>query len=376
MTRVAVLTPAGTGAIATLAVVGPGAWDGVRAGFRPAKGTLPDSPVLHRYWLGKLGDDVGDEVIVSVKHLEPEPWVEVHCHGGRRVVRWAVEQVVRAGCVEVKWQELGKPTPVRGWAFDDRALEPLTRAATVRTASILLDQYHGAFASAIQAALSALDAGDTTAARSLLDRLARHAAVGRHLVAPWKVAIVGPPNAGKSSLVNAIAGFQRAVVSEVPGTTRDVVRTALAIDGWPVELIDTAGLRDAAEELEAAGIDRARRVAAAADLAVWVGDATDTAVIEPGVAPPPYGVITVANKIDVATRVAGTIELWPVSARTGSGVAELTALIAARLVPDGPPPGAAVPFTPALADLTEQATSAVAVGNAGLARATLLRCLH
>src|SRR5207237_636472 len=132
------------------------------------------------------------------------------------------------GCLEVTRQELRKPTRRGGWAFDDRALEPLSKAPTVRTASIQLDQYRGAFARAVEAAL---------ADPALIPELARFAPVGRHLVAPWAVAVVGPPNVGKSSLVNALAGYQRAVVSDVPGTTRDVVRTLVALDGWPVELI-------------------------------------------------------------------------------------------------------------------------------------------
>jgi tRNA modification GTPase len=67
--------------------------------------------------------------------------------------------------------------------------------------------------------------------------------LGRHLTRPWRVVVAGAPNVGKSSLINALAGFTRTVVTAVPGTTRDVVATAAAIDGWPVELIDTAGLR-------------------------------------------------------------------------------------------------------------------------------------
>ena len=81
--------------------------------------------------------------------------------------------------------------------------------------------------------------------------------------------VAGAPNVGKSSLVNALAGFQRSVVSEIAGTTRDVVSVQLAFDGWPVELTDTAGLREA-EGLEAEGVARANRALAEADLVLWV----------------------------------------------------------------------------------------------------------
>lgn len=373
MTRVAVLTPAGTGAIATLAVVGPAAWDAVRAGFRPANGKpLPDEPTPHRFWLGKLGEGVADEVVVAVKQLEPEPWVEVHCHGGRRVVRWAIEQFTRAGCIEVKWQELAsKPTPVQGWAFDERALEPLTRAPTVRTASILLDQYHGAFARSVTYAVAALDRGDPAPAAAL----AQFALVGEHLVSPWRVVIAGAPNVGKSSLVNALAGYQRSVVAPVPGTTRDVVTVALAFDGWPVELADTAGLRDAADGLESEGIARAFGLLKRADLVVWVLDATAQAPVWPGDLGDAQ--LTVVNKTDLPPSwdldaEPGTLR---VSAVTGAGIPELASAIAASLVPTAPPPGAAVPFTPALAAQTEQAARFLATGNVGAAREALLRCL-
>src|SRR5205823_6640829 len=81
-------------------------------------------------------------------------------------------------------------------------------------------------------------------------------------------------NVGKSSLINALAGYQRSIVAPTPGTTRDVVRVPVALDGWPVELLDTAGLRGDAPALEAAGIEQAREQAASADLCVWVLDAT------------------------------------------------------------------------------------------------------
>lgn len=147
-------------------------------------------------------------------------------------------------------------------------LEPLTQAPTLRTAGILLDQYRGAFARDVATVISTNDL-------VRLHRLHALGPVGRHLVEPWRVVIAGPPNVGKSSLVNALAGYQRSVVAPVAGTTRDVVTTVIALDGWPVELADTAGLREASESLEVAGVDRAKDRLASADLIVWVMDATD-----------------------------------------------------------------------------------------------------
>src|SRR5438132_9586839 len=86
------------------------------------------------------------------------------------------------------------------------------------------------------------------------------------------------PNDGKSSLVNVLAGFTRSVVSPIPGTTRDVVTTRIALDGWPVELVDTAGLHDSDDALEREGMARARAVLEQADLRLWVLDASVTPI--------------------------------------------------------------------------------------------------
>ncbi len=98
-----------------------------------------------------------------------------------------------------------EPDPLRA-----AAAVALAEAPTVRTAAILLDQYHGALAAALDAVAAALDRGDIGEASAGLDALVRYAPLGRRLTAPWRVAVAGPPNVGKSSLVNALAGYQRA----------------------------------------------------------------------------------------------------------------------------------------------------------------------
>lgn len=328
MTAVSILTPPGSGAIATVAVRGPRAWELVKRHFRPAKDSLPDKPELRRVWFGNFGDGAGDEVILAVKAADE---FEIHCHGGIRVVRWIVEQFTDAGCAETN------PFAFDRGGADPRALEPLAQATTARTASILLDQYNGAFL------------------RADPSILARFASLGRHLVTPWKVVIAGPPNVGKSSLVNALAGYQRSVVAPIPGTTRDVVRVQLAFEGWPVELSDTAGMRTSAEELEAAGIARARSEYAKADLRIWV---VDLAADEPEwSALDPAPEIVVGNKVDAARSPIPCARLLPVSATRGDGLPELIAAIVRKLVPEAPPPGSAVPFAPALCDAVESAAT-------------------
>ena len=180
---------------------------------------------------------------------------------------------------------------------------------------------------------------------------ARFAGLGRHLVTPWKVVIAGPPNVGKSSLINALAGFQRSVVAPIPGTTRDVVRVQVSFDGWPVELCDTAGMRTGADELETEGIDRARVEYYRADLRIWVLDLAADLQQWPDLDPAPE--IVVGNKVDAAGSVTVRSGLISVSATRGDGLAELIAAIVHKLVPIAPPPGAGIPFTPALCDAIE-----------------------
>ncbi len=325
MTRYAVLTPPGTGAIAVLAVSGPDAWPLVVRRFRPASKPLPQSPTLHTVRLGTLGDGAGDEVVVAVTQVSPQVTVEVHCHGGPQVVRMLCGLLDAEGCRRAEWWELS-----RGDGFDAAVLPLLAAAPTVRNASILLDQYHGAFRDAVRS--PGVD----------LERLRQLAPVGAHLVVPWNVVVVGVPNAGKSSLVNAIAGYQRSVVTPVAGTTRDAVRVEIAIDGVAVRLTDTAGLRDTVDPLEAEGVRRATGLMATADLAVYVVDGTDPAPIPQGVT------LVVWNKADLVAAPPGILG---VSATTGQGVRELLSLIVATLEPVQPQPGEAVPYGPYCAAL-------------------------
>jgi tRNA modification GTPase len=367
------LTPAGTGAIATLALRGPRAWEVVRELFRPhATGAgLPAEAEPGRVWLGRLGEDpkaAADEVVMVVKRGAPAPWVEVHCHGGREVIRMLLEMFAARGIEVCSWQQLESRTATD--LLQAGALAALAEARTTRTAAVLLDQYHGAFGRQVGAVRAALGREDHAEAGRILEELTRYAAVGRHLTAPWRVVIAGAPNVGKSSLVNALAGYQRSVVAATPGTTRDVVTTLIAVDGWPVELTDTAGLRPLADNLEQQGIDLARRAAEQADLCLWVLDAA-TAPVWPDAAA--GAVRLVVNKVDLPAawdwgQAAGAVH---VSALTGAGLAELCQAVAGWLVPESPPPDAAVPFTPALCDRVEEARRHGAAGRHQDARRAL-----
>lgn len=169
----------------------------------------------------------------------------------------------------------------------------------------------------------------------LRDRLAallRQADGGRLLNHGVYIAIIGPPNAGKSSLLNALSRRDSAIVTEIPGTTRDVLRETISIAGLSVTLADTAGLRETRDQIEAEGVRRARREMSGADLVFWV---VDSSLPEP--APPPglpeeVPLIRIHNKIDLAGVPARSEQrsVW-LSAASGEGLALLEALVIREL---------------------------------------------
>jgi tRNA modification GTPase len=287
------------------------------------------------------------------------PSLEVHGHGGREVVRFLLDPFREQGLQICSWEDFLRKTSED--ALSAEAAIALSQAATVRTAGILLAQQQGALGRAFDEILAALDRGDSTTAGEGLAQLARYAAVGQRLTRPWRVAVAGAPNVGKSSLVNALAGYQRSIVAATPGTTRDVVTTRIALEGWLIELADTAGLRKQTESLEEQGILRAKTTAASADLVLWVLDASAPAVwpdedIE--------RILYVINKIDLPAAWEGREQAIRVSAKTGAGFAELCTALVARLIHDSPQPGAAVPFTPRLCAGIAEAQRILSTGNA------------
>jgi tRNA modification GTPase len=129
------------------------------------------------------------------------------------------------------------------------------------------------------------------------------------------VVVAGPPNIGKSSLINAIVGEERAIVTDVPGTTRDHIEVPLALGGVPVRLTDTAGLRETRDEVEAIGVARARRLVEGADVLLWLG--------EPSQAPAHPRMVKVHAKADLPGSEKFSESAIAVSARTGEGLGTL-----------------------------------------------------
>ena len=260
------LTSRGRGAVATLRIDGCGALDVVARHFVGHGGrSLADVP-SGQIVVGQFGLD-GEEVVVN---RQSDFAVDLHCHGGLAAVARIEEIFVRGGCRQISWKEWVKSVEADPIAAAARLA--LAEAHTTAAAAILLDQYRGALRRAMEQIESSLQAGAKEAARQQIEALLVHSATGLHLIRPWQVVVAGAPNVGKSSLINAIAGYQRAIVHGTPGTTRDIVGVQTAMDGWPVEISDTAGLRETTEKIEQAGIDLARQTILAADLIVLVFD--------------------------------------------------------------------------------------------------------
>jgi tRNA modification GTPase len=356
---VACLTPPGTGAIATIGVFGPDAWQMVVPLLRPPLDPAKLGPQSYR--LARFGDgELIDTVVITLDWHGTTSRVELHCHGGVAVVRWILELLQQRGAVPILWQDWVRHTsesPIRA-----AAAIALAHAVTARTAGILLHQYHGALDAAFQDVERSLAGGELERATLLLTELVRFVPLGRHLTAPWRVVLAGAPNVGKSTLVNALLGYQRALTSPIAGTTRDALRSATAFDGWPVELVDTAGLVTDAAELEAAGIEMTVAALGAADLVLWVLDASQPAAAASSDNACP--ILRVYNKIDLLQ--AGeqpapddTPCTASVSALTGEGLPALIEKLTRMLVPNPPSSGAAVPFAPQHFETLEAALALV-----------------
>ena len=360
--RASLLTPSGRSAVAVIGVAGENAVAGVDQHFRAANSLpLGDQP-LRRIVYGRWGAGEGEDLIVC--RLGPDQ-LEIHCHGGYQSAPQILDDLCSHGCVEEDWSTwLSREATC---PFAAQAQIALAKTLTLRGATILLDQYHGALRQAWAEVVALLQDKRLSEAQQQLQHLLQRSELGLHLTKPWRVVVAGRPNVGKSSLVNALAGFERAIVYDQPGTTRDVVSIATAVAGWPLELSDTAGLHRTSEEIEAAGIALATAQLLAADLVLWILDATEIGQQAPfslaseqaegvGIKLQDAQTLVVVNKIDLAAALSGS--MIRTSAISGEGVESLLEEIAARLVPHSPRPGAAVPFTTEQVDALQTVLSA------------------
>jgi tRNA modification GTPase len=330
----AVLTPLAPGAIAVVGIAGddlPSLLVDLlrhRGADRPIDWTF-DRPIHCRIM---EGGEMLDEAVFLSRSPDSGRRIELCTHGGVRIVERLLGLLGRLGVGVVSADEFERATTSVD-AIIASVDRTLISAASRRLACWLLAQ------------------------RSLLPEfLRRWAAIGeaeraaflarsevaRRLVAGLHVAIVGPPNAGKSTLANRLIGRDRVIVSPEAGTTRDWVSETALVDGWPVRLTDTAGLRETQCEIETEAIARGRREAAGSDLVLLTIDATVPAVeqqrtseqlsAELGIGPAPIIVVqTKCDLPDAQPRFEENADSVHVSAADGTGIASLERAIVRRL---------------------------------------------
>jgi len=363
-------TPAGRGGVAVLRISGPGAGPALQAltgrplpaprlatlaELRdPADGTMLDRGLV--LWFPGPASYTGEDV------------VELHLHGGRAVTRGVVEALARLdGLRPAEPGEFTKRAFLAGKLDLTEAeavadlVDAETRAQRLQALRQLggeLGRLYEGWRSSLMRALAmteaALDFPDeglppdlaAEAERIVADvsaAIAAHlhdAGRGERLREGVHIAILGPVNAGKSSLLNALARRDAAIVSDRPGTTRDVVEVALDLRGFPVVLADTAGLRETEDEVEAEGIRRSHRRAAEADLRLVIREAGEPVPVDPALGPGP-DTIRVVNKIDRLPDAPSAADEIAISVRTGAGVDRLLDAVAdaveRRLTGDGSP---------------------------------------
>ncbi|MDP8256910.1 MAG: tRNA uridine-5-carboxymethylaminomethyl(34) synthesis GTPase MnmE [Candidatus Alcyoniella australis] len=368
-TIVALSTPPGPSGIGVVRLSGPAASSIARVIFRPRSGELIAD---RRMRLGRVVDPNSGETIdeaLAVLFNAPQSYTcqdvaEIHCHGGPAVLAGVLELARRHGARQAEPGEFTMRAFINGRLdlAQAEAVAALIEAQTAGGARQAARQLGGALSEevarmrdALVGRLAQLEAAidfpedelpllDTQAAvdelervRVRCDELARTFPAGRLLTHGARVAIVGRPNVGKSSLFNALLRRERALVHESPGTTRDVVEDRLLFDGIPATLCDTAGLRSdeqCSDPVERAGIERTRGNLEQADVVLAVFDLTQqierddldlwrSLVDRPALA--------VLNKVDIANQDAA--QQWrsevdaplakATSAKTGLGVDEL-----------------------------------------------------
>ena len=332
------LTATGRSAIATIRLIGDlTALDTPLPVFRAINRKRMSEQVINVLCLGVWGEPGEDVVLCRTS----ERSVEVTCHGGSAAVARILEDASGrgfSGDVETSNQNLAPD-------WEPLALDILLRARTGRTAEILLEQVNCLWP---QFALD-LPQLSNKESRLRIDDALEWSEFGRHLVEPWNVVLCGRPNVGKSSLMNALAGFTRSIVSEHSGTTRDLVTLETAIEGWPVRITDTAGIRETTDSIEQAGVTATRSAIDYADLVVIVLDASeplqpvDQHLLNNTV----KRRLIVAHKSDLppSSKTAWPVESLQVSSASGQGVEALLQAIARALVPALPPQGQLIPLS-------------------------------
>ena len=359
-TIAAIATPPGRGGVGIVRLSGPRALEIAEAiaGRRPAP-----RQAAFRVFRDAAGEPIDEGLLLcfpAPHSFTGEDVAELQGHGGPVVM-----DRLMARCLELGAR------PARPGEFSERAflndkldltqaeaIADLVDAETEAAARLAIRSLAGAFSQRVHRLVeglialrtyveAAIDfpeeeidfladervACDLDALIADLEAVRASARIGRVLRDGMRLVIAGLPNAGKSSLLNALAGEERAIVTEVPGTTRDLLREQIQIDGMPLHLVDTAGLRETGDVVERIGVERARAELAQADRILWVYDGAadpEHAAFDPAQLPQGVPVTLVHNKADLSGAEPGLFERdglpeVRLSARSGAGLDALRA---------------------------------------------------
>jgi tRNA modification GTPase len=325
--------------------------ESLSAFFHPANGKPLSEQPINRIVFGQWGREVPEDVVLCRVGANA---AEIHCHGGEAAAGRIQRDLETLGSQKETWPEMLQRTQGR---FLGEWTEALSKTTTGRTAGILLRQRE-LFPMAVRELQNTLKEG-TFRIPQIQDLLA-WGEFGLHLTKPWEVVLGGPPNVGKSSLINALVGYARSIVYDQPGTTRDVVTAETAFEGWPIRFADTAGVREGADELEAEGIERAKRRLRAADCRILLFDISQPPAETDRLLREEFpDAIFVAHKSDLPN-IRGDLprDALRVSSRTGEGVEELARTLIKRLIPRVPDQDQAIPFTARQVELLKKAQHA------------------
>jgi tRNA modification GTPase len=310
-----------------------------------------------------------DQVVVSFfekpRSYTAEDVVEISCHGAPVVLRFCLERAIEGGARIAEPGEFTLRAYVNGRIDlpQAEAVRDLIDATTLYQARVAAQQIEGSVSRRIRPLkeqllelIALLEAGidfaedDISVAssneilrrlepiRSAVSELLRSFASGKLVHQGFTLAVVGRPNVGKSSLFNRLLNEDRAIVTDLPGTTRDLVSEATSLEGIPVKLVDTAGIRHSQDLVETLGVERSYQAIVDADLTLLVFDLSakvteeDQLLLERLRDQRP---ILVGNKCDLERRFTNCSELLAVSAMTGEGLVSLQQAILRRLAPDG-----------------------------------------
>jgi tRNA modification GTPase len=371
-TIAAISTAPGTGAIAIVRMTGPDSWKITgKLFFSKNNKPLVDSLKSHSAVHGFLRDNdrVVDEVVVipykGPNSYSGEDLIEINCHGGQIVTSEILSLCLANGARLARQGEFTQRAYLNGRMDLTQAegVLDVIQAKTGLQSRFAVSALKGELGGQIEKVRTALvellsrivagldfpeEVGDMPIddLEKIVEQCTRELKVllsttrsGRFLREGLRVAIAGKPNAGKSSLLNQLLKFERAIVTDVPGTTRDSLEELLDMNGIPVLLIDTAGIRSTDDHVEQIGIERTRKAIDQSDLVLLVTDVLtgwteDDKLVFDLVANRPH--IILANKVDLApdfkfTDSYDTNEMClakiPISAKDGSGMNELSSAI-------------------------------------------------